>query len=178
MYTNHHMSSKLRTTLQTECMQNCQILSIQQLKKKKLISVFSNVIQSVLVVWNSQKNQETPNKRGHNSEVKPETSFKKLEEQCYVNDPDQWTVSIADCDRKQGIYGHTEVRKALSQHWATSHMLGSRIPPQQAAFPFYCFASLWQESEQNQVQQVGCCLSWTHSTMDILDRSTNTLSKN
>lgn len=55
-------------------------------------------------------------------------------------------------------------------------MLGSRTAHQQAAFLSYCFPSLWQESEHNQVQQTGCCLPWTHSTMDILDRSTNTLS--
>lgn len=42
------------------------------------------------------KNQETPNKQGHNADVKPETTFKKLGEQCYMNDPDQSTVSIAD----------------------------------------------------------------------------------
>lgn len=47
-----------------------------------------------------QKNQETPNKQGHNSDVKPETSFKKLVEPCHMNDPDQLTVSTADCDRK------------------------------------------------------------------------------
>lgn len=46
------------------------------------------------------KKARNSKKQGHNSDVKPETSSKKLVEQCYMNDPDQSTVSIADCDRK------------------------------------------------------------------------------
>lgn len=96
----------------------CRIVRFYLYSKKKtqeVHSLFSNINQRALVVWNSPKNQETPNKQGHNSEVKPETSFKKLVQQCSMNDPDQSTVSTADCDGKQGIQGHTEVRKALSQ---------------------------------------------------------------
>lgn len=68
------------------------------------------------------------------------------------------TVFIADCDRKSCIYRHIEVRKALSQNGVTSHMVGSRTSPEREAFLSYCFASLWQGPEQNQVQQVSSLL--------------------
>lgn len=66
----------------------------------------------------------------------------------------RFSLLFAYRDIKLCIYRHIEVRKALRQNGVTSHMLGSRISPKWEFFPSYCFASLWQGPEQNQVQQV------------------------
>lgn len=57
MYTNHHMSSKPRTTLQSDCIAELSdsIYTAIKTKTQEVHSVFFNVIQSVLVVQNSPK---------------------------------------------------------------------------------------------------------------------------
>lgn len=100
LYTYHHMSSKPRTTLQTDCMLNYHSTYTAIKKTKKYIQRFPMLFEVHLWYETPTKNQETPNKQGHNADVKPETTFKKRGEQCYMNDPDQSTVSIADWDRK------------------------------------------------------------------------------